>query len=144
MHALRSEEEEQRWRCVGAKAISPFSPCVCVCLKIITPKGKQDYVRRIIERAKEFMESSRKRKRKRKKIVENERAGERKRWGGSGIKSKVKKKKGEDGILWVYVCGGQNAREKKKEKKKKRKRMDERKTKSKKSQFKNTTTIFLQ
>ena len=26
-----------------------------------------------------------------------------------------KKKKGEDGILWVYVCGGQNAREKKKE-----------------------------
>ena len=36
------------------------------------------------------------------------------------------KKKGEDGILWVYVCGGQNAREKKK---KKRKRMDERKMK---------------
>ena len=45
-----------------------------------------------------------------------------------------KKKKGEDGILWVYVCGGQNAREKKK--KGKRKRMDERKAKNKKSQFK--------
>ena len=27
------------------------------------------------------------------------------------------KKKGEDGILWVYVCGVQNARAKKKEKK---------------------------
>ena len=31
LHALRSEEEEQRWWCGGAKAISPFSPCVlCV------------------------------------------------------------------------------------------------------------------
>ena len=28
----------------------------------MTPKGKQDYVRRIIERAREFMESSRKKK----------------------------------------------------------------------------------
>ena len=27
------------------------------------------------------------------------------------------KKKGEDGILWVYMCGGQNARVKKKKKK---------------------------
>ena len=62
MHALRSEEEEQRLRCVGAKAISPFSPCVCVCLKIMTPKGKKNYVRRITERAREFMESGRKRK----------------------------------------------------------------------------------
>ena len=45
----------------------------------------------------------------------------------------------------VYVCGGQNVREKKKKKKKrKRKRMDERKTKNQKSQFKNTTTIFSQ
>ena len=44
---------------------------VCVCLKIMIPKGKQDYVRRITERAREFMESSRKRKRKKK--VENER-----------------------------------------------------------------------
>ena len=40
----------------------------------------------------------------------------------------------------VYVCGGQNARGKKK----KRKRMDERNAKNQKSQFKNTTTIFLQ
>ena len=45
-----------------------------------------------------------------KKKVENERVGERKREGGFGIKWKVKKKKrGEDGILWVYMCGGQNA-----------------------------------
>ena len=42
----------------------------------------------------------------------------------------------------VYMCGGQNAREKKK--KKKRKRMDERKAKNQKSQFKNTITIFSQ
>ena len=40
---------------------------VCVCLKIMTPKGKQNYVRRITERAREFMESSRKRKEKKKK-----------------------------------------------------------------------------
>ena len=51
------------------------------------------------------------------------------------------KEKGED-VLIVYVCGGQNAREKKK--KGKRKRMDERKAKNQKSQFKNTTTIFSQ
>ena len=37
---------------------------VYVCLKIMTPKGKQDYVRRITERAREFMESSRKRKKR--------------------------------------------------------------------------------
>ena len=40
---------------------------VCVCLKIMTPKGKQNYVRRITERAREFMESSRKKKRKKEK-----------------------------------------------------------------------------
>ena len=45
----------------------------------------------------------------------------------------------------VYVCGGQNAREKKKKRKKrKRKRMDERKAKNQKSNFKNTTIIFSQ
>ena len=32
LHALRSEEEEQRWQCGGAKTISPFSPCVSVCV----------------------------------------------------------------------------------------------------------------
>ena len=57
-----------------------------------------------------------KQKKIKKKRVENERVGERKREGGSGIKWKVKKKKGEDGILWVYMCGGQNARVKKKKK----------------------------
>ena len=57
-----------------------------VCLKIMTPKGKQNYVRHITERAREFMESSRKRKKKRR--VENERAGERKSEGASGIKWK--------------------------------------------------------
>ncbi|KAM3701076.1 hypothetical protein ACJW31_05G146000 [Castanea mollissima] len=59
---------------------------VCVCLEIMTPKGKQDYVRRITERAREFMESSSKRKEKKKKKrerVENERTTERKSEGGS-------------------------------------------------------------
>ena len=37
---------------------------VCVCLKIMTPKGKQDYVRHITERARELMESSRRRRKK--------------------------------------------------------------------------------
>ena len=68
----------------------------------------------ITERAREFMESSRKRKKKKKKRAENERAGEIRRKEGSGIKWNVKEKKRDDGILWVYVCGGQNAREKKK------------------------------
>ena len=83
--------------------------CVCVCLKIITPKRKQDYVRRIKERAGEFMESSRKRKKK----VENERAREKKREESSGIKWKVKTKKKERMESYGYVCGGQNVREKK-------------------------------
>ena len=59
---------------------------VCVCLKIMTPKGKQDYVKRIIEKARLWQKKKRKR-------VENERGGERNREGGSGIKWKVKKKK---------------------------------------------------
>ena len=32
LHALFSEEEEERWWCGGAKAISPFSPCVSMCV----------------------------------------------------------------------------------------------------------------
>ena len=36
---------------------------------------------------------------------------------GFGIKWNVKEKR-DDGILWVYVCGGQNAREKKRKKEK--------------------------
>ena len=45
----------------------------------------------------------------------------------------------------VYMCGGQNAREKKdKKKKRKRKRMEERNAKNQKLQFKNTTIMFSQ
>ena len=87
MHALCSEEEEQRWRCGGANAISPFSPCVSVCLKIMTPKGKQDYVRRITERAREFMESSRK-----KKMRELEKERVRELLESSGSKEKKKER----------------------------------------------------
>ena len=55
-----------------------------------------------------------------KKKVEKERAGERKREGGSRIKWKVEKEKGEVGDIWVYLCGGEKSREKKK-----KKRMDD-------------------
>ena len=74
MHALRSEEEEQRWRCGGAKTISPFSMRVYVCLNFEdsdTKKASKIMESSITKRAREFMESSRKRKRE-----ENERAGE--------------------------------------------------------------------
>ena len=70
-----------------------LSMCVYVCLKIMTPKGKQDYVKCITKRAREFMESSRKRK---KKKVENERAGERKEWElleSSGSKEEKKRER---------------------------------------------------
>ena len=71
-----------------------LSMCVYVCLKIMTPKGKQDYVKCITKRAREFMESSRKRKKKKK--VENERAGERKEWElleSSGSKEEKKRER---------------------------------------------------
>ena len=93
-------------------------------------------MRRNKERDGEFMESSRKRKKKKK--VENERARKRKRgkfW--NQVESKDKKKERMES--YGYVCGGQNAREKKGGK-----CMDERNAKNKKSQFKNTTTIFSQ
>ena len=48
-------------------------------------------------------------------------------------------KKGEDGDIWVYACGGEKTREKRR-----RKHMDERKEKNRKWPFKNTTTIFSQ
>ena len=67
-------------------------------------------MRRNKERAGEFMESSRKRKKKKK--VENERARKRKRgkfW--NQVESKDKKKERMES--YEYVCGGQNAREKK-------------------------------
>ena len=82
----------------------------------------------ITKRAREFMESSRKRKKKKKKRKreENERAGELLESSGSKGEKKMRellesgskeKEKGED-VLMVYVCGGQNAREKKKKEKK--------------------------
>ena len=71
LHALRSEEEEeQRWRCGGAKTISPLSTCVCVCLNFEdndTKKASKIMESSITERAREFMESSSKRKKKKKK-----------------------------------------------------------------------------
>ena len=114
---------------------------VCVCLKIITPKGKQNYVRRITERAREFMDSSRKRNKKKKESREWEswRNKEKGRlW--NQVECKGKKEMMES---YGYTCVVDKMQEKKK-RKKIRKRMDERKTKNTKSQFKNTTTIFSQ
>ena len=65
LHALRSEEEEQRWRCGGAKTISPLSMRVYVCLNFEdsdTKKASKIMESSITERAREFMESSRKKK----------------------------------------------------------------------------------
>ena len=70
LHALRNEEEEQWWRCSGAKMISPLSMRVCVCLNFednYTKKASKIMESSITERAREFMESSRKKKRKKEK-----------------------------------------------------------------------------
>ena len=61
----------------------------------MTPKGKQDYVRRITERAREFMESSRK-----KKMRELEKERVRELLESSGSKEKKKK---ED-VLMMGIC----------------------------------------
>ena len=50
---------------------------------------------------------------KEKKRVENERAGERNREGGFGIKWKVEKKKRRGWDIWEYMCGAEKTREKK-------------------------------
>ena len=95
----------------------------------MTPKGKQDYVRRIIEKARLWQKKKRKR-------VENERAGERNREGGFGIKWKVeKKKKGRDEISG-NTCVLQKKQEKKKKKNKENIRMKEWKY------YQNIFTIF--
>ena len=53
------------------------------------------------------------------------------------------KKKGEDGDIWVYMCGGEKSREKKK--KNKKKEMYGRVERNKgKIQFRNVITIFSQ
>ena len=84
------------------------------------------------------------RRKKKKRVERPQRAGERwrkKEGGASGIsESKGKKRRGctNMGIrVWLTKC-------KWKKKKKKRKRMDERNEKNKKSQFRNTITIFSQ
>ena len=79
---------------------------VCVYLKIITPKGKQDYVKRIIEKARLWQKKKRKR-------VENERGGERNREGGSGIKLKVEKKSRRWRYMGIRVWWEKNKTKKK-------------------------------
>ena len=67
-----------------------------------------------------------------KEKVEKERAGERKREGGSGIKWKVEKNKGRGWrYMGIRVWWRKIKRKKKKKKKKKMKRMDDRKKKRK-------------
>ena len=123
MYALRSEEEEQRWRCGGAKTISPLSMLVCVCLNFedMTPKRqarlwnqvsqreleniwnqvekekkkKKEREREENERAGKLLESngSKEKKKKKRERAENERAGEIRRKEGFEIKWNVKEKK---------------------------------------------------
>ena len=50
-------------------------------------------------------------KQKKKKKIEKERAGERKRDGGSRMKWKVEGKK-KDGDIWVYMCDGEKKEKK--------------------------------
>ena len=66
------------------------------CLKIMTPKSKQNYVRCIIERAREFMESSRKKIIIKMRELEKERVRELLESSGSKEKKRKKKKKRMD------------------------------------------------
>ena len=141
LHALRSEEEEQRWRCGGAKTISPLSMRVCMCLNFEnndTKKASKIMESSITERAREFMQSSRKREKKKKR--------EKKMREPESFQNQVEvkeKKKGRECTNGIRVWWTKCKRKKKEKKKRKRKRMDERKAKNQKSQFKNTTSIFL-
>ena len=115
---------------------------VCVCLNFEDNDTKRQarlwnqVSQRELENLWNQVEKEKEKKRERE---ENERAGKLLESNGSKEKKKKKsqellessgskeKEKGED-VLMVYVCGGQNAREKKR--KRKRKRMDERKAKN--------------
>ena len=105
--------------CWSKGDFSFLSMRVCVCLKIMTPKSKQNYVRCIIERAREFMESSRKKIIIKMRELEKERVRE--LLESSGSKEKKRKKKKKKRNVWIKE-----------------------KAKNKKSQFKNNTTIFSQ
>ena len=92
MHALRREEEEQWWRCGGAKMISPLSMRVCACLNFEdndTKKASKIMESSITERAREFMESSRKKKKKREKKMREPESF----WNQVEVKEKKEKKK---------------------------------------------------
>ena len=92
LHALRSEEEEQRWRCGGAKTISPLSMRVYVCLNFEdsdTKKASKIMESSITKRAREFMESSRKRKKKKREKKMREPGSF---WNQVEVKEKKKKK----------------------------------------------------
>ena len=138
LHALRNEEEEQRWRCSGAKTISPLSMRVCVCLNFednYTKKASKIMESSITERAREFMESSRKRKRKRKKKREKKMRELESFWNQVEVKEKEEeermrelleseskeKEKGEDVLMdngirvWWTKCKRRKKKKKKKE-----------------------------
>ena len=92
LHALRSEEEEQRWRCGGAKMISPLSMRVCACLNFEdndTKKASKIMESSITKKAREFMESSRKKKKKREKKMREPESF----WNQVEVKEKKEKKK---------------------------------------------------
>ena len=136
MHALRSEEEEQRWQCGGAKTISPLSMRVYVCLNFEdsdTKKASKIMESSITERAREFIESSRKRKKKETKR-RNERAGELLESSGSKGKKEEErmkellesgskeKEKGDDVLMDNGICVWWTKCKRKKRKKEKKKK----------------------
>ena len=137
MHALHCEEEEQWWRCGGAKTISPLSMRVCVCLNFEDNDTKRQarlwnqVSQRELENLWNQVEKEKERERERQREREKKMRELESFWNQVEIKKKKKKKsqellessgskekeKGED-VLIVYVCGGQNAREKEKKRKK--------------------------
>ena len=77
--------------CWSKGDFSFLSMRVCVCLKIMTPKSKQNYVRCITDR--EFMESSRKKIIIKMRELEKERVRELLESSGSKEKKRKKEKK---------------------------------------------------
>ena len=100
LHALRNEEEEQRWRCSGAKTISPLSMRVCVCLNFEDNDTKRQ-ARLWNQVSQRELENLWNQVEEKKKREENERARELLESSGS----KGKKKKEDERMRELLECG---------------------------------------
>ena len=98
LHALCSEEE-QRWRCGGAKMISPLSMRVCVCLNFEDNDTKRQarlwnqVSQRELENLWNQVEKEKRKRKKKREREENERARE--LLESSGSKEKKRRRKNE-------------------------------------------------